>query len=141
MRKKHVLGVLLVLVLVLVLAMWTGCAKDGSATATETGVTSQKISADRARELMNAEPHAVVVDVRTPTEYAQRRIPGAINLPNETLTNEQRPAELPDLDHIILVYCQSGGRSSQATRKLLALGYTNVYDFGGIGSWPYETEP
>ena len=39
-----------------------------------------------------------------------------------------------------MVYCRSGNRSAQAAEKLIKMGYTNVYDFGGIKNWTYETE-
>ena len=60
-------------------------------------------------------------------------------LPAETI-GDARPEELPDKDAEILVYCRSGRRSKEAAKKLAALGYTNVYDFGGINDWPFDTE-
>jgi phage shock protein E len=47
--------------------------------------------------------------------------------------------KLPDKDAKILVYCRSGNRSAKAAKQLIKMGYTNVYDFGGINSWPYGT--
>ncbi|MDP3448131.1 MAG: rhodanese-like domain-containing protein, partial [Eubacteriales bacterium] len=58
-------------------------------------------------------------------------------IPNETILDEQ-PELLPDLDAEILIYCRSGNRSAQAANKLIAMGYTDVVDFGGIIDWPYE---
>jgi len=46
---------------------------------------------------------------------------------------------LPREDQLILVYCRSGNRSKQASEKLVSLGYTNVYEFGGINEWTGET--
>ena len=80
---------------------------------------------------------AVLLDVRTPEEFAERHIPGAINIPNETISTEEIP-ELPNKDQLILVYCRSGNRSKQASEKLAALGYTNIVEFGGINDWPGE---
>jgi phage shock protein E len=77
---------------------------------------------------------AIIIDVRTPGEYHGGHIEGAINIPNESI-KESRPASLDDLDAPIIVYCRSGARSKQAAVKLLNLGYTTVYDFGGISSW------
>ena len=48
------------------------------------------------------------------------------------------PEELPDLNQIILVYCRSGRRSKEASEKLAKIGYTNVYEFGGIIAWDGE---
>ena len=79
------------------------------------------------------------MDVRTADEYAEAHIPGAILIPNESIANEE-PKLLPDKDARIMVYCRSGNRSAQAAEKLIKMGYTNVYDFGGIKNWTYETE-
>ncbi len=98
----------------------------------------KKLTAEEAMARMEAQEGALVVDVRTREEYDAGHIEGAILLPNETI-GDAMPAELPDLDAEILIYCRSGNRSAQAARKLIALGYTQVYDFGGIIDWPYET--
>ena len=79
----------------------------------------------------------VIVDVRRQDEYEAGHIPGAILIPNESIGTEP-PKQLPDLDQIILVYCRSGNRSRQAARKLSAMGYTRVYEFGGINAWTGE---
>ena len=47
---------------------------------------------------------------------------------------------MPDKEQLILVYCRSGNRSKTASKALVDLGYTNVYEFGGINTWPYEVE-
>jgi len=59
-------------------------------------------------------------------------------VPNETIGDDEI-TELPDKEQMIMVYCRSGNRSRQASEKLAALGYTNVYEFGGINSWTGET--
>ena len=87
---------------------------------------------------MMAAENVIIVDVRTPVEYEQGYIPGAILIPNETITTVNKPQALQDTDAIILLYCRSGSRSAQAARKLVSLGYTQVYDFGGIIDWPYD---
>ena len=80
----------------------------------------------------------IILDVRTPQEFSDKHIPGAINIPNEEIGTEEISG-LPDKDQLILVYCRSGNRSKQAAKKLAALGYTNVVEFGGIIDWPGET--
>ena len=80
----------------------------------------------------------IILDVRTREEFADKHIPGAICIPNETIGTKNIP-ELPDKDQLILVYCRSGNRSKQASEKLVALGYTNIVEFGGILDWPGET--
>ena len=98
----------------------------------------RQISMDEAITMMEEESGYIILDVRTPEEFADKHIPGAVNIPNETIGPEEIP-ELPDKDQLILVYCRSGNRSKQASEKLAALGYTNVVEFGGINSWPGET--
>ena len=80
----------------------------------------------------------IIVDVRRQDEYDAGHIPGAILIPNESIEKD-RPKELPDLDQIILIYCRSGRRSKEASEKLANMGYTNIYEFGGITTWPGET--
>ena len=59
-------------------------------------------------------------------------------MPNEEI-GDTVPDQLPeDLDQPLLLYCRSGRRSKEAAEKLAALGYTQVYEFGGIQDWPYE---
>lgn len=96
-----------------------------------------KITAEEAKTRME-EGGVIVVDVRRADEYAAGHIPGAVLVPNENIGTEQ-PAALPDLDAVLLVHCRTGIRSAEASQKLVEIGYTNVYDFGGIVDWPYET--
>lgn len=98
----------------------------------------RQIDMDEAITIMENETGYILLDVRTTSEFAEKHIPGAINIPNETIGTEQIP-ELPDKDQLILVYCRSGNRSKRASEKLAALGYTNVVEFGGIIDWPGET--
>jgi phage shock protein E len=88
--------------------------------------------------MMEEENNYIILDVRTPEEFAEKHIPDAINIPNETIGTEEIP-ELPDKEQLILVYCRSGNRSKQASEKLVRLGYTNIVEFGGINDWPGET--
>ena len=101
-------------------------------------VSYRQINMDEAITMMKEESSYIILDVRTPEEFADKHIPGAINIPNETISTEEIP-ELPDKDQLILVYCRSGNRSKQASEKLAALGYTNIVEFGGINDWPGET--
>ena len=97
-----------------------------------------QISESDALELMAEEKDYIILDVRTPEEFEERHIVGAINVPNETIGTEEI-AELPDKDQMILVYCRSGNRSKDASQKLVELGYTNIIEFGGINNWTGET--
>ena len=96
-----------------------------------------QISQDEAMEMMAADDGHVILDVRRLDEFDAGHIPGAICIPNESIGSEQ-PTELPDLEQVILIYCRSGNRSKQAAQKLADLGYTNVYEFGGILTWTGE---
>ena len=93
---------------------------------------------DEAIIMMEEESNYIILDVRTPEEFSEKHIPGAINIPNETIGTEEVP-ELPDKDQLILIYCRSGNSSKQASEKLVRLGYTNIVEFGGINDWPGDT--
>ena len=99
----------------------------------------QQVDAETAKELMDTEDDYVILDVRTQAEYDESHIPGAILIPHDTVATAAEDA-LPDKGQLILVYCRSGNRSKQASQALVDLGYTNVVEFGGINSWPYEVE-
>ena len=99
--------------------------------------TYKHISQAEAMKIMASDEPYVIVDVRRPDEFAKGHIPGAINVPNEGIADEQ-PAELPDLDQVLLVYCQTGRRSAAASKKLADIGYTRVLEFGGIMTWKGE---
>lgn len=114
--------------------LMTGCT-DASGTA---GNSVTEITAEEAYKMMQSEDDITIVDVRTESEYAEYHIQNAILIPNETIEKDP-PEQLKDKDAVILVYCRSGRRSAQAAKKLAAMGYTHIYDFGGISSWPYET--
>ena len=119
------------------LLIFAGCANPAqpSVQATIQQASYRQISMDDAIAMMEAELDYILLDVRTAAEFAEKHIPGAINIANEDIGTEEIP-ELPDLDQLILVYCRSGNRSKQASQKLAELGYRNVVEFGGINSWP-----
>lgn len=110
----------------------TGCA----APAKESGY--RQMNMEEAVAMMEEESDYIILDVRTPEEFDDKHIPGAVNVPNETIDAEEIP-ELPDKEQLVFVYCRSGNRSKQASAKLAALGYTNIVEFGGINDWPGET--
>lgn len=129
-----------------ILSLAAGCAgRETGSHPAQSGTTTlsaapqyRKISAAEAKRLLDANKDAILLDVRTPAEYREKHIQGALLLPNETI-GATPPAQLPNKEALILIYCRSGNRSRQAADKLLKMGYTNVYDFGGIGDWPYGT--
>jgi len=110
----------------------------GCAAPVESEASYRQVSMDEAIAIMESESDYIILDVRTTEEFAEKHIPDAINIPNETIGTEEIP-ELPDKEQLILVYCRSGNRSKQASEKLVRLGYTNIVEFGGINDWPGET--
>lgn len=117
----------------LALLLLSGCAAGG-----EKADSYRQIDMAEAVSLMQEEDGYIILDVRRPDEFAEKHIPGAVNIPNEAIGTDEIP-ELPDKGQLILVYCRSGNRSKQASEKLVALGYTNVVEFGGIIDWTGET--
>ena len=130
MKMKYLLLVMLAALLFVLI----GCAFAKKA---ENKAEYTRISQEEAKEMMARDDGHVIVDVRRQDEYDAGHIPGAILIPNETIGSDA-PEALPDYDQIILVYCRSGNRSKQASEKLAAMGYKNVYEFGGINSWTGE---
>lgn len=126
-RLKHIIALLL-----MVLVLFTGCGGPGSATYTQ-------VDGAKAQTMMKESDEYIIVDVRTPKEYAEMHVKGAINVPNESIGDEAI-AELPDKEQQIFVYCRSGRRSKQASDKLAAIGYSNIVEFGGIEDWEGPTE-
>ena len=127
--------------IVFVIFVLAGCGSKG-ANGTENLEASKnsytQIRMDEAIKMMEEESDYIILDVRRPDEFAEKHIPNAINVPNETIGKDEIP-ELPNKEQLILVYCRSGNRSKQASEKLVKLGYTNIYEFGGINDWTGET--
>lgn len=81
---------------------------------------------------------AVIVDVRTPQEYAQGHIGGGINIPLGEISTF--PQHVEDKKTPVYVYCRSGARSASAAQALREMGYTHVTNAGGIMSWKGSVE-
>ena len=113
--------------------LFTGCASSNNQTN-----TYRRISMDEAVAMMEQESGYILLDVRTPEEFAEKHIPNAINVPNENIGTDEI-SQLPDKGQLIMVYCRSGRRSKEAAEKLVKLGYTNIVEFGGILDWKGET--
>ena len=151
MKSKKILRPLLILVLAAVLIVGVfilarpeeeqAAMPDEAArqpTETVQPLLAPVISASAARAAMgDGEPY-VLLDVRTEAEFLAGHISDALLIPYVEVA-AWAPTALLDRDIRIFVYCQSGRRSAEAASALLRLGFTNVYDFGGIADWPYET--
>jgi len=115
-----------------------GCSPSNTDNSEYLQPSWQTISAEEANRMMTQLDSYVLLDVRTTEEFQELRIDGATLIPHNELINRAEE-ELPDKNAIIFLYCRSGNRSAVAADMLVSLGYTAVYDFGGIISWPYET--
>ena len=118
----------------IILLLFTGC---GGNNMNENSY--QQITQEEAKDMMDTQ-EVIVLDVREQDEFDSGHIPGAVLLPVGTIAEDTAAAVIDDLDTVVLVYCRSGNRSKTASKALADLGYTNVYEFGGINSWPYEIE-
>lgn len=100
------------------------------------------VAQDVAYALMQ-QKGAVVVDVREPHEYAAGHIPGAYNIPKDTVTTNADLLALKDAQNPIMVYCRSGGRAGDVLQALSDAGFSYVMNIGGVLTWPYglTTEP
>ncbi len=123
--KKWMLGLCSISLL-----SFTACAKTISYT---------NISPKDALDVIKGDNKAVLIDVRTPEEFLVVRIPGSVLIPDYEI--KDKIAEVvPDKDTTLIIYCRSGNRSRSATKELINMGYTKVFDLGGIIDWPYDTE-
>lgn len=127
MRKK----LFLILSLTCTLIVMAGCSKKDDKS------THTTISAKEAKKMMDENEDIIILDVRTEDEYQESHIEGAILIPDNEIT-EKAENILADKSETILVYCRSGRRSANASKELSDLGYTNIYDFGGINDWEYD---
>ena len=125
---KRIFPLMLAMLLVL-----TGCG------GTPVENTYQQITQEEAKNMMDTQ-EAIVLDVREQDEFDAGHIPGAVLLPVGTIAKDTAAAVIPELDSVVLVYCRSGNRSKKASQALVDLGYTGIYEFGGINTWPYEVE-
>lgn len=97
----------------------------------------QKISFQQAHELMERERVFCFFDVREEEEYETGHADGAEPFSLSEIDEESAADHIPDFDTPVLLYCRSGARSYQASLRLIELGYTRVYDLGGLNGWPY----
>ena len=116
--------------------MLAGCGKSDADTPNN---TYEKITMSEGLARMESDENYILLDVRRADEFEAGHIPGAVNLPNEEIGTEEI-SSLPDKAQTIYIYCRSGNRSKQAADKLLALGYTNLIEFGGIIDYTGELE-
>ena len=103
-----------------------GCAAQAAEVA-----APQVVGAGEAVELLDARDDLVIIDVRTPGEYAEGALAASALIDIQAADFEQRIGEL-DRDAAYVVYCRSGNRSAQAVAIMADLGFTELYDAGGF---------
>jgi rhodanese-related sulfurtransferase len=106
-------------------------SRAGTEQATEQ--TSVNLTPQAFKQAVDKQ-EALLVDVRTPAEYASGHLAGSINVDWTSSGYEAEFAKLPK-DKPLLLYCRSGGRSGQALEYLQAKGYQVQHMEGGIGAW------
>lgn len=119
--------------LLLVLLLLAGCSVK------KIEKSYHQITQEEAKEMMETK-EVLILDVREQEEYESGHIPGAVLLPVGSIDENTAAETIPEKDTTVLVYCRSGNRSKTASAELAELDYTNIYEFGGINTWPYETE-
>jgi phage shock protein E len=127
----------------LLVGMISGCSKaipgnkiDPTA---DKKLSFTNITPQEAKKRLESEKGIILLDVRTKEEFDTGHIGGSVLIPVDKLEQEAS-VKLKDKEAPIFVYCRSGNRSVTAANILVKQGYKNVYNLGGIISWPYEVE-
>ncbi|MFH1512989.1 MAG: rhodanese-like domain-containing protein [Bacillota bacterium] len=138
LNKILILGLSLLAVAAAVSACTGGApaAQETQAPVSE-AAEYRKINTADAKAMIDSDVSLLILDVREQYEFDAGHIEGAVLLPSGSVSAKAAEV-LPDQNQTILVYCRSGNRSKTAANMLLEMGYTQVYDFGGIIDWPYE---
>ena len=129
MIKRRIVSIIAALVFLIAIS---GCSS-------QEGSVYMNINAEKAKEMMENLEEFVLLDARSEEEFSEGHIPGAIVIPHDEI-EERAESEIPEKDVPVFVYCRSGRRSKIAAEALVSLGYSEVYEFGGIIDWPYEIE-
>ncbi|MPM74489.1 Thiosulfate sulfurtransferase GlpE [bioreactor metagenome] len=127
---------------ILLIGLFSGCSSKNAKINKEGSTSSEKtsfnnITPEEANKRLGSEKGIILLDVRKKEEYDTGHIKGSMLIPVDNLKAEA-DNKLKDKNSPIFVYCRSGNRSVTAAKILTNLGYTNVYNLGGINNWPYE---
>lgn len=115
----------------LLLGLLAGCAQ----------ADWKDVSAQDLEKRQAAGEKVLVVDVRTPDEFAAGHVPGAINLPHDTVTGDE-PALSDWKQKPVVVYCHSGRRAGMAAKVLEAKGFTRIEHLSGdMQGWQQAGRP
>ena len=132
---------IIILALIAVFCFFSACAKSSEENIPKDSVEKNgyiKITPEKAKKMMDGKDAYIILDVRTEEEYKEGHIEGAILIPHTEII-DRAAEELPVKNAVIMIYCQKGIRSMNVANKLVMMGYTNIYDFGGIENWTYGT--
>jgi rhodanese-related sulfurtransferase len=100
-----------------------------------------QISADDVKQALDRNQDVLILDVRTPGEFAKNRIKGAINIPVDQIENKIQSV-IPDKNKKTYVYCLSASRSVHAVNAMTKFGYTDVYNLtSGLLAWRAKQYP
>ncbi len=133
LKKLYVIVIMILSVFII-----SGCStvmKEDVTKSTENSSVMKMTAKEAKAEIDKGD--VIILDVRTNEEYISGHIENSILIPVNEIEKEVENI-LKDKEQKVLIYCRSGNRSSQAAKLLVKMGYTNVYDFGGIKDWPYE---
>ena len=109
--------------------------------SSKTNIAVTDVSVAQAVDLINNK-NALIIDVRTPEEFAESHLPEANNFPVDTLSQNIETIKKLQRDKPLLVYCRSGKRSARAAEKLKNLGVNSVHNLkGGIKAWSDANNP
>ena len=112
----------------------SACSSSSPTTSSSSPATGQHLTASEFSTAMKT-PGTVVLDVRTPAEFATGHLPKAQNIDFEASDFATRIAAL-DKNTTYAIYCRSGNRSGAAMEQMASASFTHVYDLaGGIGAW------
>jgi len=140
MKKYFLTTLLLALAAILLISAYKGWGNSALTPFSQpvtSAITVQEASMEEAVKAWQ-ERRALFIDVRTPEEYSQGHIPGAMLIPLDELGN--RVGEVPK-DKKVLIICRSGIRSAKANILLQERGFTNTASIkGGMSAWPEKTE-
>lgn len=130
--------VLVLPLLILALMALVGCNSQTANSGAATGQAAQSVAPQSITPQAYQEKFGtggtkhLLIDVRTPEEFASGHIANATNIAVDTLN--QHLSEIPK-DQPVVVYCQSGRRATVAAQLLNEAGYPQVYNLGGITEW------
>jgi phage shock protein E len=112
----------------------SACSSDAPASSSTSPAAAQHLAASDFATAMK-QPGTVVLDVRTPAEFAEGHLPQAKNIDFESADFASQIASL-DKNAPYAVYCRSGNRSGSALEQMRAAGFTRTYDLAdGIVAW------